>query len=87
MEPSALQRSGKEEVKFLDIFGKMPEIFRGHGVGKILTFSSDERIFGKSQNRFSTISGRNIDHDFQELEGSCTLCKLPLCVFIALEQA
>ncbi len=38
----------------------MTEIFRGTGVGKVLTFSIDERVFGKSEYRFGTISGRNI---------------------------
>ncbi len=41
------------------IFGQMPEIFGRIGIGNFLTFSINEGVFGKSKDRFGTISGRN----------------------------
>lgn len=42
-----------------DIFGPMPEILGRTRIGKILTFSSSEMVFGKSK-LAGTILGRNI---------------------------
>ena len=38
----------------------MPEITRRVRVGKTLTFSINERVFNKLENRFGMITGRNI---------------------------
>ena len=38
----------------------MPEITRRVKVGKTLTFSMDERVFSKMENRICMITGRNI---------------------------
>ena len=38
----------------------MPEIMRSVRIGKILTFSNDERVFSKLENRFGMITDRNI---------------------------
>ena len=38
----------------------MPEITRRLIIGKILTFSIDERVFSKLENRFGIVSSRNI---------------------------
>ena len=38
----------------------MPEITRRVRIGKILTFSIDERVFSTLGNRFGMITGRNI---------------------------
>ncbi len=37
----------------------MPKIFGRVRTGKILTFSINEGVFGKSKDRFGTVSGRN----------------------------
>ena len=39
----------------------MPEIMRRVRIGKILTFSIDERVLSKLKNKFGMITGRNID--------------------------
>ena len=38
----------------------MPEIARKFRIGKILTFSINERVFSKLENTFGMITGRNI---------------------------
>ena len=51
----------------------MPEITRKVRIGKILTFSIDERVFGKLENTFDMITGR-----FQQMDGYGTVYGLPL---------
>ena len=43
-----------------DIISQMPEITRRVRVGKILTFSIDEKVFSKLENGFGMMMGRNI---------------------------
>src|SRR6056300_1167718 len=38
----------------------MPEVTGRIRKSKVLAFSIDERVFGKSENRFGTIPGRNV---------------------------
>ena len=40
----------------------MPEITRRVRIGKILTFSIDERVYSKLKNRFGMITNRNINY-------------------------
>ncbi len=60
VELSGEQSGGKdEEVKLLEMFLARCQKSFGE-LEFVVALSMDKRIFGKSKNRFGTISGRNI---------------------------
>ena len=56
----------------------MPGITSRDKIGKILIFTINERVFSKLENIFDIISGKNISHEFHQMDGYGTVCEPPL---------
>ena len=56
----------------------MPEIMRRVRIGKILTFSIDERVFSKLENSWHDYGQKYKGHEFQQMDGYGTACEPPL---------